>query len=196
MSVLDIEKNLYEKFPVIDLGNGYILRQPAMNDGDIESIYKIYNDPKITIFVPDDCIPRGMEGAKDEVRYYANAYLFRTAIYWFVAEKSTNKAIGTCGFPKWDRYNARLELAYNLMSEYHNKGIMTGVLKEVVNFGFHTLKVRRIEAQLDPTNVASIHVLEKNGFSKDGILPSYRYYKYGKHVDVLMMSIINNNYVR
>lgn len=193
-SAIEIEEIVYRKFPTIDLGNGYILRQPEMTENDILSIYKIYNDPNVTIFVPDGCIPVGIEGAKEEVRHYANVYLFRTAVYWFIADKITNQAIGTCGFCKWDRYNSKLEISYNLMSEYHNMGIMTQVINKAIEYGFNVIHAKRIEAQLDPSNFASIHILEKNGFAKDGLLRSYRLYKNNEHIDVLMMSIINPNF--
>lgn len=190
------EQIVYEKFPVIDLGGDFYLKQPTLTQNDIESMYYIYNDPEVLKFVPDNCIPSGMSGAEDEARYYANLYLFRRSIYWFIARKSDDITIGTIGCPVWDRSNQKCELSYNIHSKYHNMGIVTRAVSIVCRYCFEAMGVVRIESQLDPSNGASIRVLEKNGFTKDGILPKYRFYKNNSHIDVLIMSITDDKFAK
>ena len=56
------------------------------------------------------------------------------------------------------------------LSQYHNgKGYATEAVKLLVNYAFHTLHLHRIEAGVMPHNIASIRVLEKAGFQKEGI---------------------------
>ncbi|QED23374.1 GNAT family N-acetyltransferase [Candidatus Deianiraea vastatrix] len=186
--------DIYSRFPIIDFHEDFILRQPTILQEDCLSIKEIYTDPLVIKFVPDDCIPHTDEDMKEEARYYANCYLFKKSIYWFIAEKSTNKAVGTCGFPSWDRHNQKAELSYNIIGKYHNRGIMTKAIGMALKYAFEVMKVVRIDSQLDQTNIASIRVLEKNGMTKDGILPKYRRYKNNSHVDVLMMSITDDVY--
>lgn len=50
---------------------------------------------------------------------------------------------------------------------------MSEVLKAMVNFAFDELKLVRIEAKVNPQNAASIHLLERNGFEKEGLLRKY-----------------------
>jgi len=191
-----IKDIVYSKFPVLDFHEKFILRQPTILENDIDSMYEVYNDPSVIKFVPDGCIPKGMEGAKEEARYYSNLYLFQKSIYWFIAEKDTNKAVGTCGFPSWDRYNEKVELSYNILGIYHNQGIVTQAIKSILWYCFNIMKLKRVESQLDPINIASIKVLEKNGFTKDGILPKYRRYKNNQYIDVLLMSVIDDKYFK
>ena len=47
---------------------------------------------------------------------------------------------------------------------------MSKVIKEVVNYGFRELKLKRISAKVFPFNKASMRVLEKNNFKFEGIL--------------------------
>lgn len=185
------EDEVYENFPTIIIDQNYILRQPTISDEDILSIYKIYNDPDVIKFVPDGCIPHGIDGAKDECKYYSNMFLLRKSMYWFVARRDTNETIGTCGFCECDRYNSRIEISYNIRSDYFNQGIMTKVVAKAINYAFKFMNARKVHAQLDPTNHTSIHLLKKLGLSIDGILRQHRFYKYGKHVDVVSMSILN-----
>ncbi len=191
-SGFEVEQLVYSKFPIIEIDENFVLRQPNVTQNDIESMYHLYNDPRVLRFVPDDCIPYGMEGAKDEARHYSNIYAFKKSIYWFIARKSDNIAIGTCGCPMWDRTNQKCELSYNIHSSYHNQGIVTKAIEKAIAYCFNVMGVVRIESQLEQVNIASIRVLEKNGFTKDGILPKYRRYKNNSHVDVLMMSITDD----
>lgn len=181
--------DIYLKFPVLNVNEDIFLRQPEFTNMDTNSMYLIYNDPLVIKYVPDGCIPKGIDGAKHEVQHYYNVYDSRNGIYWFVARKSDNVVIGTCGIFSWDRYNQKAEMAYNILGKYHGQGIMTQVINKVVDYAFRNMNLVRLECQLDPSNIGSWRVLEKNGFKKDGILPKYRLYKDNRHIDVLVCSI-------
>ena len=45
---------------------------------------------------------------------------------------------------------------------------MSSVLSVLLRFGFETLDLHRIEADVDPRNPASIRLLERLGFKKEG----------------------------
>jgi len=60
------------------------------------------------------------------------------------------------------------EVWYKLFPEFWQKGYATESLKIILNFGFTSLKLHRIEAGCAVNNVGSIKVLEKAGFSYEG----------------------------
>ncbi len=85
------------------------------------------------------------------------------------------------------------EVSYYLSPDMWKKGIITEALKLVLSFGFEDLKLNRIQACVLPENAASLRVLEKNGFRREGLL---RQYDYGKEFhDVLMYSIIAQEFL-
>lgn len=56
------------------------------------------------------------------------------------------------------------------MDEAHNgKGYMTEAIELLVDYGFRTLMLHRIEAGVMPRNIRSMRVLEKAGFHREGI---------------------------
>lgn len=60
------------------------------------------------------------------------------------------------------------------MSESHaGRGLMVDALRLVIDHAFGTLKLHRLEAACIPGNRRSIRVLEKAGFSQEGLLRSY-----------------------
>jgi len=51
---------------------------------------------------------------------------------------------------------------------YAGKGLMTAAVKAAVAFAFDALNLNRVEAACLPNNAASIRLLEKVGFTREG----------------------------
>lgn len=64
-------------------------------------------------------------------------------------------------------------LGYKMDEAHINRGFMTEAVEAVVEYGFGTLGLHRIEANVMPANVRSLRVLEKCGFVKEGISRRY-----------------------
>jgi ribosomal-protein-alanine N-acetyltransferase len=56
---------------------------------------------------------------------------------------------------------------------YARQGHMTAAVSAVIPFAFGTLKLHRIEAACIPANVASVRLLEKTGFKREGFARQY-----------------------
>jgi [ribosomal protein S5]-alanine N-acetyltransferase len=81
-------------------------------------------------------------------------------------------------------------LGYALDERHNNKGYTTEAVNLVVNYAFRKLKLHRIEAGVMPRNTASIRVLEKTGFHKEGIAIKNVQIN-GKWEDHQVMALIN-----
>jgi len=64
-------------------------------------------------------------------------------------------------------------LGYKLDEEHRNHGYMTEAVKRVVQFAFEEVGLHRIEGNIMPRNGASIAVVEKCGFTREGISRKY-----------------------
>ena len=64
-------------------------------------------------------------------------------------------------------------LGYWLGVGYTGQGLMTRAVRAVIPHAFQHLKLHRLEAAVQPHNVASIGVLERNGFEREGVLRKY-----------------------
>ena len=87
-----------------------------------------------------------------------------------------------------DVYEKSAELGYWIGEPFWGKGIATKAVKLITEIGFNKLKLIRIYAGVFEFNIASMKVLERNGFIKEGIfkkaifkneriLDEHRYYK-------------------
>jgi ribosomal-protein-alanine N-acetyltransferase len=59
-------------------------------------------------------------------------------------------------------------LGYWMGAAYAGKGLMTAAVKAAVAFAFDSLNLNRVEAACLPNNAASIRLLEKVGFTREG----------------------------
>jgi len=68
-------------------------------------------------------------------------------------------------------------LGYLLFEKFTGFGLMTEAVELILGYAFKTLKLHRVEANVQPRNTASIKVLQKTNFTKEGF--SQKYLKIG-----------------
>src|SRR5436305_9593178 len=64
-------------------------------------------------------------------------------------------------------------LGYWMGAPYARQGFMTGAVNALIPFAFGSLKLHRIEAACIPANIASVRLLEKTGFKREGFARQY-----------------------
>ena len=77
-----------------------------------------------------------------------------------------------------------------LPSEW-KKGYMNEAIKRVIDFGFHSMKLHSIEANINPNNIASAQLLKKYHFIKEAYFKE-DYYFNGKFLDSEIYSLLNS----
>jgi ribosomal-protein-alanine N-acetyltransferase len=115
-------------------------------------------------------------------------------LYFLLYDKTQERVIGECGFHSWDKTHERAELFYNLKEEsFKRKGLMSEALHAVLNFGFKQMQLHRIEALTARDNIASIRLLDKFGFTKEGTVRE-DYIVDGKHEDSECYSLLKHEW--
>jgi [ribosomal protein S5]-alanine N-acetyltransferase len=64
-------------------------------------------------------------------------------------------------------------LGYWIGAPHARKGYMTGAVKALRAHAFYELSLHRLEAACLPSNMASIRLLERTGFDREGFARSY-----------------------
>lgn len=83
-------------------------------------------------------------------------------------------------------------LGYWMGERYAAKGFMTAAVRAVVSFSFDTLQLNRIDAACLPNNTASVRLLEKVGFSREGYARQYLCID-GRWQDHLLYGLVRND---
>ena len=80
-------------------------------------------------------------------------------------------AVGAVGLrPGEDVNRLSAEIGYWLGEEFWGRGIATEVLAAVTEYAFQSLGMARVYAEVFEWNAASMRVLEKCGFEREGVL--------------------------
>ncbi len=180
-------------FDEIELSDEYILRRPIADENDAETLLRMYANPSVAKYIPDDLMPSDMKSSIGIIEYYRNAINKGNMAYWSIAKKSNNKMIGLIGFCDINYYNSRAEIAYELDPEYWRQGITLMAVKKISQIMFEKIGIKRIQANIVPDNTSSLGLLNKAGFVMEGLLYSYRVFK-GKQIDVVMAALSSDKY--
>jgi ribosomal-protein-alanine N-acetyltransferase len=112
---------------------------------------------------------------------------------WGIIHKGDCKLIGTCGFVNWVQAHHHAEMGYALSRAYWGQGYMPEAVKAVVAFAFQETNLNRIEARCKLPNQASARVMEKVGFSFEGILRQQMLSK-GSFHDMKLYAILREDW--
>ena len=176
-------------FPKININEEFRLREQRFSDTEDFFSYIKNQNVKQYILAP---IPENIKEAQEDIIYWIDLFYKRTGIYWSICETKTDKMIGAIGFHDINPVNNRAEISYDLSENYWRKGIMNLAMKKVIDYGFNTLKLERIQASTIKENIASIKLLEKNNFKFEGTLRHHRKHR-GKYYNIEMYSILKND---
>ena len=89
-------------------------------------------------------------------------------ISWGITLKEyPEKLIGYIGYWRMKKEHYRAEIGYMLNPAFWKRRIMTEAILAVLDFGFDTMHLHSIEANISPGNAASERVLQATGFIKE-----------------------------
>lgn len=180
-----------QPFPILDLDDNFYLREQCLSD--TAAFFEYYTDPKVAQYILASN-PKNHAEASTEIQYCRDLFYQRHGIYWTIARKDNDRMIGAIGL-YINNFHHRAEICYDLSRAYWRQGIMTRVIHRVLMYAFLHIGVNRMEALTMKENIASMGVLEKNGFAHEGQLRNYRYFQ-GRSHDVEMFGLTPEMYFR
>ncbi|MCW8925780.1 MAG: GNAT family N-acetyltransferase [Xanthomonadales bacterium] len=114
------------------------------------------------------------------------------SICWAVTLRDEDEMIGKCILFQFSPANRRAEIGFILNRDYWRRGLMHQALEAVIHFAFNTLKLHRIEADVDPDNAGSLGILDKLGFEREGLFRD-RWQLNDGWVDSVMLGLLNRD---
>jgi len=133
--------------------------------------------------------------AEERVEATIKSFDEREGISWKISLKNNAELIGYIGFWRIDFSNSRAEVGFGIHPTHQQKGYMLEALKEVVRFGFETLNIHSVMADIDPNNTGSVKLLKKAQFRKEAHLRE-SYYFDGEFTDSDYYCMINSDFLQ
>ena len=182
--MLEIELNPFQNLETERL----FLRQ--VRESDAPEILTLRSDDRIMLYLDKEKMQTEAE-AREFIQKYDLAIQENEGINWGIYQKEDpEKLIGTIGLWRFIKHNHRAEIGYTIHPDFWNQGLASEALNAVLNYGFRTLKLHSIEANINPENKASRRLLEKHGFVQEAHFKE-DYYFNGRFLDSVILSLVD-----
>ena len=156
-------------------GERVVLRLPVAGDykewAALRGASRAFLEPWEPRWSPDELERSGWRYRHDRNR---TEYRLGTGVGFFIFTRADNRLAGGITIGNIRRGVAQsCQIGYWMGQSYAGNGYMVDALRLVIPFAFGELRLHRIEAACIPFNARSVHVLEKAGFTREGLARSY-----------------------
>jgi len=155
-------------FDQLQLHTPRLLLRPVQ-EGDAAELFAIFSDPEVMRYWVSGPWAT-IDTAHDLIARDAQALAQGLHLRLGLETIEDGRLIGTCSLFNLVESSRRAELGYGLARSAWGQGYMREALSALLAYGFVELDLHRIEAELDPRNVASARSLERQGFQREGVL--------------------------
>jgi [ribosomal protein S5]-alanine N-acetyltransferase len=160
---------------------------------DAEDMFQYGSDPEVTKYLTWDT-HQTIDDSTGFIKYTLDRYEKDETGDWGIVLKENNKFIGSCGFVWVEEKNKCGHIGYVLSRKYWNKGIMSEAIRELVQFGFESMNLNRIESVHCLPNEASGKVMKKAGMQFEGVIRK-RMFSKNQFWDLKQYAIIKEDFL-
>ena len=176
----------FHPFPVLETER-LLLRAVTLDDA--EKLFELRRDVDVMRY-----IDREKHQTVDDTRILIGKFLegisSNEAIAWAISMKENPKVlIGTISFHRIEKEHYRGEIGYLLNPKFWRKGIVGEAMTKVLEYGFKSIGLHSVEANVNPHNSASASLLKKHGFVLEASFKE-NYFFNGKFIDTHIYSLL------
>ncbi|HEV2532547.1 GNAT family N-acetyltransferase [Phenylobacterium sp.] len=144
------------------------LRLQPMTEADAERVFPLMDDPEVMAFwdvpeIDDPDLVAGIVAAQVAEMAAGDAF------HWSIRSLADDSFIGTCDLSEIERRHKRAEVGFMLGRDTWGQGYALEAMQAVTGFAA-TTGLRRLTARTHLGNRRSEALLEKLGFSEEGLL--------------------------
>ncbi len=158
--------------------------------GDAHLFYALRTNENVMKYI-DKEPPKSIEEVKAMLDRINSDLENNNGITWAIClPQDKEQLIGTVGFWRLVKQNYRAEIGYMLHPGYWRRGIMEEAVAAAIAYGFTSMNLHSIEANINPGNAASAALLEKLGFVREAYFKEDYYFR-GKFLDSAIYCRLN-----
>lgn len=135
--------------------------------GDIDALVALWTDPQVTAFVGGPRDPEELRRSFNEDLGRQPPDLFDL---WPVVERLSGSVVGHCGLlDKEVEARPEVELVYVFASSAWGKGYAMEIGRELMQYAFEDMGLKRLISLIEPENAASGQVAQRLGMRCEGL---------------------------
>ena len=150
------------------LAGARVALRPVRHD-DAAAVFAVFGNPRVMRYWSRPALASIAE-AQALVENIHDCFARRVLVQWAVVRPADDVLIGTCTLNAIELEHRRCEIGYALGAAYWGQGLAREAVTLAIQFAFEALGLERIEADVDPRNAASLGLLERMGFKREGLL--------------------------
>lgn len=160
-----------------------------IEEKDLEILMKWRNSQEVSDFLCSDFVYT-LEGQK---KWFNKIKNDEKNIYLIV---ESGERFGEARINNIDNVNKKCEIGAHIGElSFKGKGLGKEIFRSLVDYCFNKLGMNKVYLRVFKFNKIAIHVYEKLGFKTEGILKE-DIFKKGKFEDIMVMSILKDEFVR
>jgi ribosomal-protein-alanine N-acetyltransferase len=175
------------QFHLLETKNIYF---KSLNVNEVMDIHSYASDEKVSCYIGWKLM-NTLEETSEHIETMLKRESAGTHLYASIFLKTIQKIIGTAIIFNFDQEAKHAEIGYVLHKNYWGKGYGTEIVALMSDFAFNSLNLHKLNARVVDANIASIRVLENNGYEQEGRLRD-NYFIAGRYYDALLYGKIQH----
>lgn len=168
------------------------LRLRHVREADVETLLAVFGDPEALRYWGHGPLA-DLAAARAYVRQMEAGFASRSLFQWVVADREGDGLIGTVTLFDWNRDHRRAEIGFMLGRAHWGQGFAQEAVRAALRFGFDAMDLHRVEADVHPENAASLRLLERLGFRREGLLRE-RWRVEGRWDDSVLLGLLRREF--
>jgi RimJ/RimL family protein N-acetyltransferase len=145
------------------------LRLRHVAQTDAANLFTVFSNPQVMRYWSHGPFANQSE-AHAYIESINRCFSARSLFQWVLERHSDRRVIGTCTLAHLDEQNGKAELGFALAHDTWGQGLAYEATSRAIDFAFDELRLRRLEADVDPRNERSMAMLRKLSFTVEGHL--------------------------
>lgn len=176
------------RLPTLE-GDGLQLRW--LTGRDLPVLESIFSDRNVVRYMATE--PLDTRAAAEQFLLSIREGFLAGSLYQWGIELA-GQIVGTCTLAAIDRDNRCAEIGFALGRQHWGQGLALRAVSAVIDFAFGRLNLHRLGADADPRNGASIRLLEKLGFRREGLRREC-YFHLGEIQDAMLFGLLQRDWL-
>lgn len=172
---------------------GARVRLRAHRDDDLDDLHAVHSDPAVMRYWSTPAWTE-VERTRERLALAQAGNDPDACLAWAIAGRDDDRLIGGVTVFRIDRAQGRAEVGYALRSSAWGRGHAQEALRLALAYAFQALALRRIEADIDPRNLASCRLVERLGFVREGLLRE-RWCVAGERQDTALYGLLARDFI-
>lgn len=157
-----------DQFPTLKTER-LVLRKVHLEDAP--ALFESWSDYEVQKY--NAPVMENVDEARKAIEHQLQLIEKEEEFYWAITQKDRNIAMGMCGFNYWDLHHRRAAIGYDLARKYWGNGYGREAVHAIIQFGFEKMNLNRVEANTIEDNYGSVNMLQKLGFTLEGVRRKY-----------------------